>query len=207
VTSNAAADDRRTCQPGTASDDIRIDPEFEGLIPPLSCGELAELHRLLDAEGCRDALVVWKSERILVDGHNRIRYCRDKGYPFPVVEREFPNRDAVKAYIILEQLGRRNLSAAAESYLRGTRYNAEKKPHGGARVAEGASAHAAHLKTGQALGAEFGVDPATIRRDGKFAEAVDAIREHREPDGRGFPSVHVLGRPQRTACLSKRHGR
>jgi hypothetical protein len=178
VTSNAAADERRLCEPGTESDDIRIDPEFEGLIPPLSRGELAELHRSLDAEGCRDALVVWKGEGLLVDGHNRIRYCREKGYPFAVVEKEFADREAVKAYIVLEQLGRRNLSPAAESYLRGKRYNAEKQSHGGDRKGKGSSAHGAHLKTGAALGSEFGVDPATIRRDGKFAEAVDAIVSH-----------------------------
>ncbi len=57
----AALEERRLCRPGDASDDVGIDPEIEGLIPPLSATELADLRRSIDAEGgCRDALVVWK---------------------------------------------------------------------------------------------------------------------------------------------------
>jgi hypothetical protein len=44
-----------------------------------------------------------------------------------VVEKEFADRDEVKKYIINTQLGRRNLSTAAESYLRGKRYLETKK--------------------------------------------------------------------------------
>jgi alpha-L-fucosidase len=95
-TLTVVAEERRLCRPGEASDDVRIDPEIEGLIPPLSATELADLHRGIDAEGgCCDALVVWKGHGVLVDGHNRIRHCREKGYPFSVVEREFADRDAV----------------------------------------------------------------------------------------------------------------
>jgi hypothetical protein len=175
VTSNGAAEDRRWCRPGTEEDDVRIDREFAGLVPPLSRGELADLHRSLDANGCRDALVVWKGERILGEGHNRLRYCREKGYPFSVVEKEFPDREAVKAYIVQEQLGRRNLSPAAESYLRGKRYLAEKQSHGGSRTKAGSTDRTDRWETAQRLAEEFKVGEATIRRDGKFAEAVDAV--------------------------------
>src|SRR5262249_38813983 len=112
----------RQCQPRTESDNIKIDDEFAGLIPPLSTGELRELHRSLDAEGCCDPLIVWQRGKLLVDGHNRIRHCRAKGYVFTVVEKWFVDRDAVKKHILHSQLGRRNLSPAAESYLRGKRY-------------------------------------------------------------------------------------
>ena len=40
---------RRTCQPGTPSDDIQLDEEFRALIPPLTPDELAGLQRRLDA--------------------------------------------------------------------------------------------------------------------------------------------------------------
>jgi hypothetical protein len=186
VTKTAATGVRRLCEPGTESDDIRIDPEFEGLIPPLSRGELADLHRGLDTEGCRDALVVWKGEGILIDGHNRIRYCREKGYPFGVVEREFADREAVKAYIVREQLGRRNLSPAAESYLRGKRYLAEKQSHGGSRSKAGSTDQADRLETAERLGEEFQVGEATIRRDGMFAEAVDAVVVQCGPEARNL---------------------
>jgi hypothetical protein len=163
---------RRLCRPGEESDSVKIDREFQNLIPPLSPSELADLHRSLDAEGCRDALVVWKGHDTLVDGHNRIRYCREKGYPFPVVEKDFASKDEVRAYIISTQLGRRNLSPAAESYLRGKRYLETKKQ--GAR-SDKTSGQSDQKTTAEKLGEEFKVGEKTIRRDARFAEAVDEI--------------------------------
>jgi hypothetical protein len=137
--------------------------------------------------------VVWKGENILVEGHNRIRYCREKGCPFAVVEKEFADREAVKAYIVREQLGRRNLSAAAESYLRGKRYLAEKQSHGGSRSKGGSTDQTDRLETAVRLAEEFQVGEATIRRDGKFAEAVDAV-------------VAQCGREARNLILSRDSG-
>ena len=169
----SSKDARRVCHPGQESDNIKLDREFENLIPPLSKRELADLHRSMDAEkGCRDALIVWKGHDILVVGHNRIRYCREKGYPFPVVEKEFDDRAAVKAYIINEQLGRRNLSAAAEGFLRGKRYLEAKRQ--GART-DLTSGQSDQKTAAERLGEEFKVGERTIRRDGEFAEAVDRI--------------------------------
>lgn len=178
----------RICQPG--DDSVKIDPEFEGLIPPLSAGELAELHQSLDAEGCRDALVVWQGENLLIDGHNRIRYCREKDLPFPVIEKVFADRDEVKAYIIHAQLGRRNLSPGAESYLRGKRYLESKRQ--GART-DLTSGQNDQKSTSQKLGEEFSVAEKTIRRDAKFAQAVDGIVANCGPDSRNLILSRDLG--------------
>jgi len=40
--------------------DIKIDPEFAALIPPLSAEELVGLEASIAVEGCRDALVTWQ---------------------------------------------------------------------------------------------------------------------------------------------------
>jgi hypothetical protein len=162
----------RTCQPGADSDNIKLDREFQSLIPPLSASELADLHRSLGGEGCRDALIVWKGENLLIDGHNRLRWCREHKKPFPVVEKEFADRDAVKAFIIEAQLGRRNLSPAAESYLRGKRYLETKKQ--GSR-ADKTSGQTDQKTTAEKLAEEFKVGEKTIRREAHFAEAVDLI--------------------------------
>ncbi len=90
---------------------IRIDPEFGKLIPPADPTEFASLKASILAEGCRDPLVIWMPEGILVDGHNRFRICQEAALPFHTVERTFPDRDAVKLWIIENQLGRRNLAA------------------------------------------------------------------------------------------------
>jgi len=40
--------------------DVRIDPEFQSLIPPLRAKEKALLEENIKCEGCREALAVWR---------------------------------------------------------------------------------------------------------------------------------------------------
>ena len=91
---------------------IIADKEFESLIPPLSSEEFAQLEENCVKDGIRDPLVVWESPDgdILVDGHNRWKISTSHaGIRFNVVKMHFENRDAAKAWIIQNQLGRRNL--------------------------------------------------------------------------------------------------
>jgi hypothetical protein len=173
MTTDNDATARRICQPGEDSDNVKIDREFAAMIPPLSPSELADLHRSLAEEGCRDALIVWKGENLLLDGHNRLRWCREHKKPFSVVERAFADRLAAKACIIREQLGRRNLSPLAVSYLRGKRYLELKKQ--GERTDLTSGHFDPKKRVSEQLAEEFGVGERTIRRDAKFAEAVDKI--------------------------------
>jgi len=93
---------------------LQIDPEFQALIPPLSEDERAELEASLIAEGCRDALVVWAGQGVIVDGHNRYAICRAHNIPFEVKELAFEDRDHVIVWIVRNQLARRNVSQYAK---------------------------------------------------------------------------------------------
>jgi hypothetical protein len=115
---------------------IAIDPEFKVLIPPLSREEKAQLEANLREQGCRDALVVWKGHNLLIDGHNRYEICLQHGIEFQTREIDLPSREAVRDWIIDNQLGRRNLTPEMVSYLRGKQYNAMKHSHGGNRRAK-----------------------------------------------------------------------
>lgn len=90
--------------------DIIVDPEFRQLIPPLTPDERAQLEANLLADGCRDALVVWAGENILLDGHNRLDICQAHGIDLEFVELELADRDAAMLWIEENQLGRRNLT-------------------------------------------------------------------------------------------------
>lgn len=158
-------------------EEITIDKEFAALIPPLSNDELGQLEQSLLTYGCRDPLVVWKGENILLDGHNRLSVCRKHDLPFKVHAVDFPDRDAALAFIVKNQLGRRNLSPEAASYLRGKRYLGERQSHGGDRSKVRATDQIDRLETAKRLAAEYAVGEATIRRDGTFAAAVDKIAE------------------------------
>lgn len=102
---------------------IRIDPEFESLIPPLTADEFKQLEENCVAEGIRDPLVVWSTGKpgdddILVDGHNRWKIsAHHGGIIFTTKRIMFRDRDEVKKWIIQNQFGRRNLSAYDRSVL------------------------------------------------------------------------------------------
>jgi hypothetical protein len=159
---------------------LQIDPEFEKLIPPLAAEELAKLEAgILDYQGCREPLVVWLGHNLLLDGHNRLRLCQQHGLAnYRAVEIELPDREAAKQWIIHNQMGRRNITAEAASYLRGRRYLLEKQAHGGDRTSAEARGQVAPLKTADRLAAEYKVDQRTIKRDALFAQAVDLLSKH-----------------------------
>jgi N6-adenosine-specific RNA methylase IME4 len=87
----------------------KIDPEFAALIPPLTSEERAGLEDSITKEGCRDPLVVWIQEDILLDGHNRYEICDRLGKPFNTVGMSFQDRNAAKEWVIRNQFARRNL--------------------------------------------------------------------------------------------------
>ena len=101
---------------------IKIDKEFESLIPPLSDEEFAQLEENCVKEGIRDSLILWypegEDDGILIDGHNRFKIsAKHSGMPFNIKRMQFKDRDEVKAWIIQNQFGRRNLSKYDRSIL------------------------------------------------------------------------------------------
>jgi phage N-6-adenine-methyltransferase len=162
-------------------DDIIVDAEFAALIPPLSAEERQQLEEnIAEHGGARDPLVVWASKGTLtlLDGHNRYEICTRLGLPFDIHELRFKSRDEAEDWIDRNQLGRRNLDSRQMSLLRGRRYNRTKKP--AHRPSNADKMSTLPQRTAETLAAEHGVDEKTIRRDGKFAEAVEALGIERE---------------------------
>jgi N6-adenosine-specific RNA methylase IME4 len=154
--------------------ELKVDPELRSFCPALTEAELAQLEENLVAEGrAVEPLVTWQGT--LLDGHNRHEICRRRGLPFTTREAKgVETREDALAWIVKNQLGRRNLTPEGASYLRGRRYNLEKKGHGGAR----ATGKTFRLETAERLAREFLVTDRTIRNDGTFAAALDAVAEN-----------------------------
>ena len=106
---------------------ILISPELKSFIPPLSYDEREKLLHNLQLNGCREPLVVWEGHSILLDGHNRFELCTKYGIEYKVVEVRLPSFESAYSWIVSNQLGRRNLTPEAMSYLRGKLYNLEKQ--------------------------------------------------------------------------------
>ena len=89
---------------------LRTNPEFTTLIPPLSAEEYSQLEQNILSQGCRDPIALWRG--IIVDGHNRYEICTKHGLPYETVKLRFASKDAAKLWVLENQLGRRNLTDA-----------------------------------------------------------------------------------------------
>ena len=88
---------------------LKIDPEFQNLIPEIGKEELEILEKSVIEKGVTDPLVVWGETGILLDGHNRFKICTDNDLQYPIRKISLPDRDAAVVWIIDNQLGRRNI--------------------------------------------------------------------------------------------------
>jgi hypothetical protein len=157
---------------------LKVNPAFQSLIPTQSRGELLALEQSIQAEGCRDPLLVWKGHNVVLDGHTRRELGIKHKKQVKVREVELPDEKAAIEYILQIQRQRRNLTREAMSYFRGSEYNALKQQHGGSRRGRRPSGQSDHpKKTGQLVAEKYGVSDKTVRRDAVFAKVIDKIVE------------------------------
>jgi hypothetical protein len=157
---------------------IKIDREFQNLIPALSAEEREQLEaNIVEHGGARDPLVVWKQDSadILLDGHNRYEICERLGLQYEVKHLKFDTRDEAADWIDRNQLGRRNLSKQDYKLLLGRRYNRAKKSEhsrpGNDHAAKIPAAKVTTQKTAEKIAKDHGVSEKTVRNAGKFQEA------------------------------------
>ena len=158
---------------------LKIDPEFQNQIPPLTDDEYKQLEENILKEGkLISPLIVWNN--ILVDGHNR--YAILQKHPeiyFSTMPLPFESREEGLAWICKNQLGRRNLTPEQKYYLMGKQYEAEKAAHGGDRKSSDAksSSQSANLvdnaKTCDRIAEENGVSKDTVIRASRFTKGVE----------------------------------
>lgn len=100
---------------------IKLDPEFQRLIPDPTPEEYAGLKKLIEDDGfIRDPLKVWKGHSILVDGYTRMKIAKELGIDIPdsiIQEIEFIDRTDALLWILDNQLGRRNINSLQRTSL------------------------------------------------------------------------------------------
>ena len=162
---------------------LKIDPEFQNQIPPLTDDEYRQLEENILKEGkLLSPLIVWNNT--LVDGHNR--YAILQKHPeicFSTMPLRFESREEVLAWICKNQLGRRNLSPEQKRYLLGKQYEAEKKAakifrgnqYTLAKKSGGAhdDNHHSGKKTCDRIAEENGVSRASVLRASHYTRGID----------------------------------
>ena len=166
---------------------LKIDPEFQSQIPPLTDDEFKQLEENILKEGkLLSPLIVWNNT--LVDGHNR--YIILQKHPeicFSTMPLRFANREEALAWICKNQLGRRNLSPEQKRYLLGKQYESEKKAekifHGNqytlAKKSGGShdDTHHSGKKTCDRIAEENHSSASSVRRAEYYAHGVDVADE------------------------------
>ena len=162
---------------------LKIEPEFQSQIPPLTDDEFKQLEENILKEGkLLSPLIVWNNT--LVDGHNR--YAILQKHPeiyFSTMPLRFENREEAIAWICRNQLGRRNLSPEQKRYLLGKQYEAEKKA---AKIFRGNQYtlakksggthddnHHSGKKTCDRIAEENGVSRASVLRASHYTRGID----------------------------------
>lgn len=168
---------------------LKIDPEFQAKIPPLSEAEFKQLEENILRDGeVYDPIVIWNGT--IVDGHNRYRIIQDHPWlEWRVREMQFADKWEAFDWMCANQLGRRNLTDEQRTYLIGKMYEARKHATGGAQNGnqfaskKHAGENCRHVsrkitKQGTAgeIARELGTGERTVRDAEQYSKGIDAIR-------------------------------
>lgn len=166
---------------------LKVDKEFQEKIPPLTEAEFEQLkENILSAGEVYEPIAIWNG--VIVDGHNRWKIILE--HPeirYRVKEMQFADRWAAFEWMYKNQLGRRNLTEKQKDYMIGKMYEARKNsvgaPKGNANAEKqnGQNVQIVSRReqqdgTAGQIGKEVGLDSRTVRRAGKFAQGVDALK-------------------------------
>lgn len=162
---------------------LKIDPEFQGKIPPLTFEELNQLEANILRDGrIINPIIVWQG--LIVDGHNRYTIAKKHPeIPFTVHEKEFASRYEAIIWICKNQLGRRNLTPEQKKYLIGKQYEAETQARGfqGNQytvLVNDAMRHSPKNElTCERIANEAGVGRTYVVKAKQYAKGVDAAEE------------------------------
>lgn len=168
---------------------LKIEPEFEGKIPPLTEAEFQQLREnILEAGEVYEPIRVWNGT--VVDGHNRLKVIRE--HPevrWSARDMAFADKWAAFDWMYRNQLGRRNLTDEQRTYMIGKMYEVRKKSNGGTGANQYSKRDELLAQSGQPakpdnmhgvsseIALELGVGRNTVRRAEKFAKGIDALKK------------------------------
>jgi len=156
---------------------LKVNPDIQQFLDGPRDEENEVLEKSIVTQGVRDDIIVWDKDDTIVDGHNRWTICLKHNIVPPVRRLSFVDEEAIKDWILENQLGRRNLTPNRFLDYLGTLYNRQK---GGVK---------SEKELVEKLAKKAGVSEKTVRRSGEFADGVNALDK-------------VLGKLEKNAALT-----
>ena len=151
---------------------LEIKEEFKKLIPPLTTEEFKQLEENCLNEGIRESILTWNG--FIIDGHNRYDIAKRWNLDYQTKSKHFASEQDVIEWMILNQLGRRNITKEQKDYLIGKRYENEKQREG---RPSGKLEQNVPVSTAQKIAEEVGVSQMQVKRNEDFAKGVDKLGE------------------------------
>lgn len=108
------------------TEELKIHPEFEKVIPPISSEEFEQLERNIVAEGRMfSPIITWNG--YIVDGHNRYKILqKHPEIEYKTFEKHFEDKYEAISWIYDQLIGNRNLSERFVRVLRAKQYDVVK---------------------------------------------------------------------------------
>jgi ParB-like chromosome segregation protein Spo0J len=90
---------------------LKINPELQTIVAPLTPDEYAQLRDNIQRDGLLEPITLWAEQSgTILDGHNRYAICNELGISFRTTALSFLGIEAAKLWILEHQVGRRNLT-------------------------------------------------------------------------------------------------
>ena len=148
--------------------ELKINPTFRDLIPPLSAYELEALEAELRHWARAYApIITWNGT--IVDGHHRYEICKKYNLLFKVEETQFEDEDSAMLWIIDNQSARRNLTTASKIRLAMKKLDilkgrAKKRMLAGKKLDPSVDLREGSGKVSEEIAKEAGVSPSSVER-------------------------------------------
>lgn len=160
--------------------ELKIDPEFQAKIPPLTDDEFKQLRENIINDGeVYEPICVWNDT--IVDGHNRWKVIQEfPDIPFRIKEMLFDDKWAAFDWMYAKQLGRRNLTDEQRTLLIGKMYEARKNTSsfkGNQYTKSGGIQNGYNQQTRIAdqIADELGIGKGTVIRAAQFTKGMEAV--------------------------------
>jgi hypothetical protein len=153
--------------------ELKIKEEFKKLIPPLTPDEYKQLETNCIEEGIRDAIITWNG--FIIDGHNRYKIAQDWQLGYKTISKNFDTEFDVVEWMLVNQLGRRNITPEQKQYLIGKKYENEKQRHGG--QIKGIEKILPPISTAQKIANEVGISHQQVKNNEQFAKGIDKMND------------------------------
>lgn len=164
--------------------DIKINYDFENLLPKQTADQFRQMEENMIAEGgAHDPLIIWDGHDVLLDGHHRMRVLKAhpelSWYPKYV---SLTDEDDAKEWIIKKAIGERNLTPIQQEDLTGQLLDMRKGRRGGTaqrgnngRYQKSQNETSGKADVAQEIADELGIARSSVYRAADTHHGLDAI--------------------------------